>query len=512
MSDKAHSEQRQVATRGAVWVFLGTVLNLLVRLGSMSVLARLLTPADYGVVAAAMALFAFVALVGEAGFRPALVQRTDIEQRHISVAFTATVAGGLLLWAAAYFAGRPVEAFFRIDGLAEVIQVLGVALFIQCIAVAPRAILAREMKFRTLAAMETVSYVAGYALVSIACGLAGLRYWSLVAGQIAQLAVMCAIALFLCRRRLGLNFDIRTFVDLTRTSIAYSVTALVNLIALQGDSLLVGRLMGSHALGLYGRAYQLMTLPVTLLNQVLDYVLFPSLSRIQHDRDRMGESLHRSSSLSALVGLPAGAVLAILSPEVVAVLFGDQWGEVAPVLQILSWGMFFRIGYKFSWIILASTGRSVQTAVTQTLYMATVLIGVAAGTRFGLQGVAWAVLFALAVVHVATLALAMRATGYPLLRYLKATAPGCATTVLSAVVVLAVATFTRRLGLPIVTLGGAGLAIICCGALLFLPKVREVLVGRENWEAILSVGHAMRARRSGSTDLPAAAGTTNDKG
>jgi PST family polysaccharide transporter len=382
------------AISGVLWTAWGkgghTVLNLL----TLVVLARLLSPREFGTVSAALVLIEFSSIFSRLGLGPAVVQRRELEPRHLKVAFTGSLilglAVGLLIW---LLAGQ-VAGFFRNAQVADVLRALAWVFPLKGVSAVAEALLLRDLRFRWLANLEIATFAFGQLCVAIPLAYLGFGVWSLVAGTMSQTLVRCGF-LLLVRRPPGLGLERQALGEMLHFGAGFTIARLANLLALQGDNLVVGRWLGPAALGLYGRAYGLMSAPASALGKVLDDVLFPTLARVQDDPARLGLAYRRGVALIALMALPASVGMVILAPELVRVALGERWVAATVPFQVLAAGTLFRTSYKMSDSLARSTGVVYARARRQILYAAMVIGGALVGQGWGITGVAVGVLVAL---------------------------------------------------------------------------------------------------------------------
>ncbi|HXE58331.1 MAG TPA: lipopolysaccharide biosynthesis protein [Gemmatimonadales bacterium] len=385
------------AMRGMFWVAFGRGARALLQVAVLGVLARLLAPDDFGVVSAALVVIGFTAIFAQLGFGPALVQREELEPRHLRTAFTVSLLSGFALGGLLWLLAPAIAAFYRIDEVAPVMRALAWAFPLKGLAVVSESLLQRDLRFRYLANREVVSYALGYGLLGVALAMAGLGVWALVGAHMGQIALNTALLLLARRRGLRLGIDRRALGELAFFGGGFTAAKVGNYFALQGDNLVVGRWLGSAALGIYGRAYQLMAMPATLFGDVLDTVLFPAMARVQADPERLATAYRRGVALVALVMLPASAALVVWAPEVVHVMLGPQWSAVTLPFQVFACGLLFRTSYKMSDAIARATGAVYRRAWRQGVYASLVVGGAWVGQHWGVTGVAVGVFGALAV-------------------------------------------------------------------------------------------------------------------
>lgn len=386
-------------TIGALlWVGGGRAAQAVLRLLALVVLARLLSPGDFGVVSAAMIVIGLSLIFSHLGLGPAIVQRPEIEARHLDTAFVASVTlglalGGVIWW----FAPAAARFFSQVDRFEPVLRALAWLFPLGGLSVVAESQLQRELRFRFLAGTEIASFAVGYGVVGVPLAASGFGVWALVAAQLTQTALHTTILLFARPPRLHFTPDRRAFAELMYFGTGFTAAKIANYIALQGDNVVVGRWLGAGALGLYGRAYELMAAPVQLLGEALDRVLFPAMARIQSDRERLASGFRRGVALIALVMLPTSGVLFVLAPELIDVVLGAQWTGVVVPFQILALGMFLRTSYRISDALVRATGAVYRRAWRQAVYATLVLGGAWFGRHWGIEGVACGVLAALLV-------------------------------------------------------------------------------------------------------------------
>jgi O-antigen/teichoic acid export membrane protein len=469
---------------GLLWIFSGTWAQTALRLVVLMILARLLKPQDFGLVAAALAITGFSEIFSQVGIGPALVQSPKIEEKHIRTGFTVSVALGLLL-AAFFWVAAPWLAHFLLkdpQGLVPILRACGLVFPISGVAVVAGSLLSRDLQFRRIATVQLSAYTAGYAVVGVSLAWLGYGPWALVGASLTQELGNTLGRLWSRPHAKRFMFDWPAAKELFVLGGGFTVARIGNYVATQGDNIVVGRWLGAQALGFYGRSYQLVILPVTLLGQVLHNVLFPVMARLQDDRERLALAYKRGVAFIAIVVMPISVVLWLLAPEFILTLFGPQWAEAAVPFQVLCVGMLFRTSYRMSDSIARSAGAVYRRAGRQWIYAACVLGCAWFGTRWGLAGVAWGVVAALTVNFLLMAQLSLSITGLPWSAFVAAHGPALLLSTAVGLQTWAVAAALRSLGLaaPLVLLGGATLAGVTA-VLLALLAPRWVLGADGIW-------------------------------
>jgi O-antigen/teichoic acid export membrane protein len=348
------------------------------------------------------------------------------------------------------------------------VRVLQISFLIQAFGVVSESLLQRELQFRRLAHAAVWSFVIGYAAVGVIMGLAGAGVWALVGANVAQLGVFTALLLVFRPVSLRPHFDRQSAHELIHYGGGFTLGRFFNYAALQGDYVVVGSTLSSSALGIYGRAYQLIATPAMLLGQIIDRVLFPMQAEIQHDRARLASQYRRAVALVALVMLPLSAFVFVLAPQIVAVTLGDRWGGVVTPLRLLSISLLARASYKLSDTLSRALGLVYARAARQLVYAVLVVVGALIGQRWGVSGVSACVAVAVIANFGLMAHLILRATGLTWTAFAAAHRRGAVLAATLTAIVAPVAAVADGAGLP----PAVTLAVACAVGVLLVPLVR----------------------------------------
>jgi PST family polysaccharide transporter len=316
------------------------------------------------------------------------VQRLNLEQDLIRNAFAISLWTGVLATTTVFLAAPLFSMLFRIDSLDPYIEFLALTLLFNNIAAIPAALLQRDRRFRQLGLIGLGSYGLGFGLVALPMAIMGFGAWSLAVAEMVQVGSR-ALALFALRRpAMRLFPDWNGSRELLNVGSGFSAGQVGNFIATQVDYLIVGRWLGAEALGFYNRAYQFLMLPTQLIGSAISVVLFPSLSAIQDQPERVARAYLRALGIIAMLAFPASGVLIIIAPEFVRFVLGSEWSAMTVPFQILISTLLFRTSYKISDSATLAMGSMYQRAWRQWIYAAAVAGGAYLGTRWGISGVA----------------------------------------------------------------------------------------------------------------------------
>lgn len=414
------------ALSGALVTGLGMGLQSLVQLGVLVVLARLVKPEEFGLITAAGVVIAFCNLFVQLGVGPALIQREKLEQKHLDAAFTVSLWLGAVVCGAVLLAAPLIAEGFRMDRLTLVLRVLSANFIIAAPGVVPYSILARRLRFGMMAAMGLMSYVVGYGVIGVTLAVFDMGVWALVIASVAQMAIMTVSTVIAQRTGARLTLRMHGLRDLLGFGAGFTLAGLAGYFADNLDNMVVGRRLGAEALGYYGRAFQFLATPAVWLGLVTDRVLFPVMSRIQQERDRLGPAYRRSLALVAIGAIPVTVGIILLAPEIVRVVLGDQWDDTILPLQILALGMLPRVSSKLAKSVAKATGVVLGSAWRQSVFAVMVAAGAWLGSYRGLPGVAIGVVVAAVLNYVMMAHLTLRSTGLTWFGFLRSHGSGAA--------------------------------------------------------------------------------------
>ncbi len=384
--------------KGAGWRALGRVSNQIFQLVVSVVLARLLSPSAFGLVAMVSVFIGFAGLFNEFGLTAAIIQRKDIEERHASTAFWMNTAAGLAIAVVFVLGSSAISAFYEEPSLQEIIPVMALVFVVGPLSLVHYALLNRNMDFRTLTYAEVLtSFSAGSFGIGLA--LAGFGVWSLVLSSLFGRLVSTAFFWWAHRWRPKLLFDLSALRDLLGFGIGVTANNFVVYFANSADRLLIGKFMSPHSVGLYGRSYAFMLVPFRQITWVLTSVLFPALSSIQEDRERIRAIFKRMMGMVSFVAFPILCGMAVVAEPLVLALLGAKWAGAIPVVRILCFVGIFQTVTNLHGPLLQSLGFVnvlFRLSVIQSIVQ---IIAISVGVMTGqLENVAYGVLMASAVI------------------------------------------------------------------------------------------------------------------
>lgn len=389
VGDRDISRTKGSAVRaGMAWTLGGQWVGYGVQVISTAILARLVSPHDFGLVGEALTVTALAAQLQSLGLSQAVIQRAKLTHGQMSNLFWVNVATGGVLMLLVLGAAPLVAAFYGDPPLVAVIASMSVTFFITGFAVQHSALMSRRMQFRSIALRNlTPRVIAAASAIAVAAAFhAG--YWALVLQQLVSAICVLAFVWTAIEWRPG-KPQRRTGVrPLLRFGAGVSVANIFFYFSSNADNIMVGRFLGTADLGLYARAYNLFLLPLRQIHAPLGNVVQPVMSAVVNDPPRYRQFYRRTLSAITLVGMPGVVGLAVLSEPFIEVVLGHRWLGAAQPFRWLAVAGFLQMAARtFSWLYTTS-GRAKAMATWAMVTSPLLVLAFAIGVHWGITGVA----------------------------------------------------------------------------------------------------------------------------
>jgi len=332
-------------------------IRLVIQIGTMVLLSRLLSPGEYGLVAMVLPFVALIVLLQEAGVPMVTIMRQDITPEQASDLFWLNIALGAALGAVLAISAPFIAGFYNDERLQLIVYAFAAMMIPAAISVQHRSLLQKSMNFRLLAVIDVVNQFSAAALTVVAAWY-GMGYWALVL-QTACLYLL-QIPLFWSAYpwRPGRPRGFSQVGHLIRASGHFAGFNILNFFSRNIDNVLIGKFSGEVALGLYGRAYNLMLAPVSQINAAVSQVATPLLSRLAQDPQRYHNAYRQILEKLLLASMPGMVVLTAAAEPVTLLMMGSAWRDVAPILSALSLAALVQpLNSSTGWLFI-SQGRS----------------------------------------------------------------------------------------------------------------------------------------------------------
>jgi O-antigen/teichoic acid export membrane protein len=380
---------KQRTIRAGAARFLGQGSRAMLRLGTIMVLARLLDPSDFGLVAMVTVVTGVFEIFGTGGLSAATIQRAEISDKHISTLFWVNIAIGVLLALLCLAVAPLLNAFYEDPNTALVLAALAPTFIFNAASVQHVALLQRRLRYTTLSSIEVGSeFVSG--VISIGLALAGWSYWALVIGVLAGPLVITVGAWIATGWIPGAPARDSDVSSMLRFGGTITLNNLIVYVAYNLEKVLLGRYFGPDALGLYGRAYELINLPTRILNSAIGSVAFSALSRLQTDAARVRTYFLAGYSLVVSLTLPTTIVCAVLADDIILVVLGPKWHASAQIFRLLAPTILvFGMINPLAWL-LQSSGLQERSLKIAFVLCPIVICSYLVGIPYGPNGVALA--------------------------------------------------------------------------------------------------------------------------
>jgi O-antigen/teichoic acid export membrane protein len=473
--------------------YTAMLVNGVVQLGALAFLARLLTPADYGLMGVAGVFASLGGFLGQFGIGVALVQRQELTERDIRAGFTLAMGLALALALLTIVAAPLIAALFRSPELTPVVRVLSLTFPLANLGYVAESLLDRALAWRRNMWVNLISTVVGNAAVACALAVLGFGVWALAISQLTAALLRSVLLLAWQPHPKRPLFDGHEMGALLRFGRGLTTARLFNYGASQADYLIVGRVLGVTPLGYYTRAFRLMLIPINYFAAVVTRVLFPTMARLQQEPAKLAAAYLTGGAILGAVSGPLSALLVVLAPELVAVVLGPRWAPAVAPFQVLAAGLWLRSGFTMAYCLDGALGDMGKRIIRDGVYAAAVAIGCLAAVRWGLTAVAWAVFLAVAIHYVLGAAMSRRLLVFTWGEYWHSQWPGLFLAAVTAAVAVPLRLALRARGMPdvIVLVGTAAMAGAAGAALALLVPAT---LGRYGRTALRLAGEASAGR------------------
>lgn len=371
---------------GAVTVLAG-VGSVVISMGSTAVLARLLTPADFGLIGMVSVITGFIVLFKDMGLSAATIQQAQIDHRQISTLFWINLIISFVIMLVTMSVAPLIAWFYDEPQLMWVTLIQAPGQLISGLSIQHQALMKRQMRFTSLAVINIIGQVCAIG-VAVVMAMRDMGVWSLAVMPVSNAFVTLILLWLLCGWRPGApvrGSGVRKMLRFGGNLTGFNV---VNYFVRNLDNLLIGKIAGSEPLGLYSKAYSLLMLPIRQINTPITSVAIPALSRLQKEPQAYRHYYLRAVGLIVFFGMPVVAFATATADKIVLILLGDQWTDAVTLFIALSPAAFvgtFNVSTGWVYMSMGTTDRQFRNGIVSSLITC---IGFAIGIRWGALGVA----------------------------------------------------------------------------------------------------------------------------
>ena len=377
------------SVRGGMITMGSTGVMFAINMARTMLLARLLTPADFGIIGMVTVFISFVEMFKDAGLSMATIQKSEINKEQIStlawINLIITGAFGLIL-----FAGAPIISwFYEKPELSWITMALAFSFVLGGFTIQHRALLRRYLRFDSLALVTILSTVGGVA-ITVVLALWGWNYWALVVGSIAITAFEVLLTFFFCPWIPGKMVKGSGVGNMLKFGLHLTGSSFANYFSRNADNILIGKFIGANELGLYSKAYQIFMLPIQNIRNPINQVAIPALSSLQKDPDRYRNYFHKITDILATISFPVAIYLYFEAGFIVNLMLGNQWMGAVPVFKLLAVGGLIQAVASQRGLVMMTMGESKRYLNWSIFYAIMAVSSFAIGIPFGIEGVAGA--------------------------------------------------------------------------------------------------------------------------
>ncbi len=432
---------------GISWTVMATAVKALSQFVYIYIMARFLTPADYGLVAMGELVLRFATYFSRMGMGETLIQKKELSKDDISAAFSTGIILGIFFYSLVFIIAPFAVYFFDDDNLTLVLRIQALVVLVNGFFIPAQALIRRGLHFKFAAKLTVFAVIVSYFGVGVTMAVLGFGYWSLVSANIVQLFIMGLGSYLFSPHSLRLTFKWEHYKPLVSYSTKTSGISFMEFISRNTITFMTGNLFGKQILGYYDRANRISRLPVQMMVNSISGVLFPVFSRIQDDMKRLRSAYGTAIAMMSFLILPLTIGMAIMGKPIVMVLLGEPFKDSIVLLQIISPAVALLFLSHFGGVICNSTAHLKEKFYILLTYMALLVVLIYVSSPYGVIGLTASMLVSESVMHVGYFLLMRRifsaSTGSLLSDYV----PGILSGLVTGLLMYAVRLMAEQLGL-----------------------------------------------------------------
>lgn len=444
-NDSLSQDLGRKTARGSIVTVSAQGVRFVLQLGSTMVLARLLTPGDFGLIGMVMIVVNLLNMLKDFGLSQATIQRSSITRAEVSNLFWVSLTVSCFLALCVALCAPLIASFYGRDELVDLIIFLAFFMVVQGLGLQHRALITRKMEFIKLAIVESCAMLAGV-IVAIVMAFYGFSYWSLV-GQAGAVAVASSFGCFFCCRWLpsspSFSISVRPYLKYGGNLAGFN---LLNFFSRNADNVMIGYAWGAGPLGLYTKAYSLLMLPLQQINGPMTKVMLPVLSQLQDCPEEYKRYYLKAVGYTIALTFPIVGLFLASSHFIVLIFLGSGWLGAVSIFQALVPAAFISaLNVTTGWVYasLGTTDRQLKwTLFAAPLHVFAMLIGL----RWGAVGVAWGVSLSFCIIRVPYLVYTYKGTSLRLVDVLTIVGRGLCAVLPAGLLVLAATSYFEQFG------------------------------------------------------------------
>ncbi|MDD2268375.1 MAG: lipopolysaccharide biosynthesis protein [Eubacteriales bacterium] len=409
------------AVSNTVKMLLSSGIVFVIQFLTMIILARIYSPDEFGLLSKITIITSFADVFCQLGLGAAIVQKKECtENDYKTVAFTSIILGAITTCIVGLFS-VPISEMVKIENY-SFLKLIAPAFLIMSISVLPTARLQKDMRFNIIVAKDIISYLC-YAVTCIVLGIFGLGIVGLILGLLAKYIISTLIIIVYGKYPLSMKFYRASFMSMFKFGTGFSLCKICSVATDQSDYYAIARTLDNTNLGLYNKAFQLISTPISLIGQGIDQVFFSSFSKIQNDEKRIGDLFISVSAVTGLVCSIVSVCFFYSSGIIVNLLFGKEWINATVPISILSLAIFCRSSIKITDPIMRAKGYVYPRALFHCINTILTVFAAFCGSSYGLLGISIGVVIAQIMNYFINVFYISRKLHIDIVRYMRSTLP-----------------------------------------------------------------------------------------
>lgn len=379
--------------KSGFWVFALRIVDRIFQLARLIILARLLSPNDFGLFGIALLTLSALETLSQTGFKQALIQKKENIKPFLNTAWTIQIIRGLLIALVLFFIAPHAALFFAEPRAEPILQVIGLAIILHNLTNVAVVYFEKELKFHKYFAYNFAGTLADF-IVAISAAILLQSVWALVLGFLARNLVKCIASYMFTPYRPKLQFNFEQAKELFGFGKWILGSSALVFLLTQGDDVVVGKLLGVTALGLYQIAYRISNMPATEISHIISQVTFPAYSKLQDNISKLREGYLKVLQVTAFLSFPIAGLIFILAPDFTRIFLGEKWVPMIPAMQVLAlFGLIRSIGTTTGPLFQAVGKPEIATRLQFAKLILLLLVIYPFTMWWGIFGAALAVLF-----------------------------------------------------------------------------------------------------------------------
>ncbi|MBL0316257.1 MAG: lipopolysaccharide biosynthesis protein [Flavobacteriales bacterium] len=402
------SDHRNSLAGSFSWNTLTVVLQVVIQLAYTGLLARLVSKDSFMLMGIVLSIMGFAEIFSQVGVGPALIQRKEVHQQHLNGAFYTAVILGVSFTLLFVLLAQPIATFYHLQELRDITMVVASSFTISAIAVVPRSMMMKHMRFKTMFKASMISIVGGNVIVGLTLAWMGWNVWAYVWALFTQNALMTLALWYYEPVKLTVRWEWKYTRELIRYGAGSTLFNALNYLATKMDVMLVPRFLrgGAPELDLtqktlasyYERSSYAMTQPITVMGKLSDSVLFSGMSRMQDETAKLRKTILVATNMLSILIVPFSIFVAFFAEDIIGIWLGEDYTDAGAILKILFFAVIFRTLSKLGDSLLRARDAVFQGSWFKAIYVILIALGIWIAVPYGMTWVAAAIVFA-TVVH-----------------------------------------------------------------------------------------------------------------